>query len=78
MGDGCIIQAVAGDSRGGRSASGDQWHVADIAAAQAASFGDLSSLAVRGLPAAVAALLERIRPMAVRYCRARLGRITGH
>ncbi len=50
----------------------------DVADAQAASFGDLTSLAVRGHPAAVAALLERIRPMVVRYCRARLGRITGH
>jgi RNA polymerase sigma-70 factor (ECF subfamily) len=78
VGDGCIIQAVAGDSRGGRSASGDQWHAGDVAAAQAASFGDLTSLAVRGHPAAVAALLEQIRPMVVRYCRARLGRITGH
>ena len=43
-----------------------------------AGFGDLARLAVRGHPAAVEALLERIRPMVVRYCRARLGRITGH
>ncbi len=43
-----------------------------------ASFGDLVHLAVRGHPGAVEALLERIRPMVVRYCRARLGRITGH
>ena len=78
VGDGCIIQAVAGDSRGGRSATGDQWQAGDIVDAQSASFGDLTSLAVRGHPAAVAALLERIRPMVVRYCRARLGRITGH
>lgn len=105
MGDGCIIQAVAGDSRGGRSATGDQWPAgapggalavetaiegtagaggarelagSDVADPQAASFGELTSLAVRGHPAAVAALLERIRPMVVRYCRARLGRITGH
>jgi RNA polymerase sigma-70 factor (ECF subfamily) len=98
VGDGCIIQAVAGDSRGGRSAIRDQWRAGapggalaaegtiegtagasdDVADAQAASFGDLTSLAVGGHPAAVAALLERIRPMVVRYCRARLGRITGH
>ena len=39
---------------------------------------DLTSLAVRGHPAAIELLLERIRPMVVRYCRARLGRITGH
>ena len=43
-----------------------------------ASFGDLVHLAVRGHPAAIDALLERVRPMVVRYCRARLGRITGH
>jgi RNA polymerase sigma-70 factor (ECF subfamily) len=35
-------------------------------------------LAVRGHPAAIDALLEWVRPMVVRYCRARLGRITGH
>jgi len=43
-----------------------------------ASFGDLAHLAVRGHPGAIDALLARIRPMVVRYCRARLGRITGH
>lgn len=43
-----------------------------------ASFGDLVHLAVRGHPGAIDALLERVRPMVVRYCRARLGRITGH
>jgi RNA polymerase sigma-70 factor (ECF subfamily) len=41
------------------------------------AFGDLAHLAVRGHPGAVEALLERIRPMVMRYCRARLGRITG-
>ena len=43
-----------------------------------ASVGDLAHLAVRGHPGAIDALLERIRPMVVRYCRARLGRVTGH
>ncbi len=94
MGDGCIIQAVAGDSRGGRPAGTAidgtaidgtagagrvrEFAGGDVADPQAASFGDLASLAAGGQPAAVAALLERIRPMVVRYCRARLGRITGH
>jgi RNA polymerase sigma-70 factor (ECF subfamily) len=41
-------------------------------------FAELAHLAVRGHPGAVEALLGRIRPMVVRYCRARLGRITGH
>lgn len=43
-----------------------------------ASIHDLTSLAVRGQPAAIESLLEQIRPMVVRYCRARLSRITGH
>ncbi len=43
-----------------------------------AGFGELASEAVRGHPDAIESLLEQIRPMVVRYCRARLGRITGH
>ncbi|HEY6279176.1 MAG TPA: sigma-70 family RNA polymerase sigma factor [Streptosporangiaceae bacterium] len=39
---------------------------------------DLTTLAARGQPAAIESLLEHIRPMIVRYCRARLGRIAGH
>ena len=46
--------------------------------ANRAAVGELAHLAVRGQPGAVEALLEQIRPMVVRYCRARLGRITGH
>jgi RNA polymerase sigma-70 factor, ECF subfamily len=42
------------------------------------SFGDLAELAMRGQPAAIDTLLRQIRPMVVRYCRARLGRISGH
>jgi RNA polymerase sigma-70 factor (ECF subfamily) len=41
------------------------------------SFGDLTELAMRGQPAAIDSLLRQIRPMVVRYCRARLGRISG-
>ncbi|HLX49198.1 MAG TPA: sigma-70 family RNA polymerase sigma factor [Streptosporangiaceae bacterium] len=40
--------------------------------------GDLTDLAVRGQPDAIESLLEQVRPMVVRYCRARLGRISGH
>ncbi len=43
-----------------------------------ASLRDLTSLAVGGQPAAIESLLEQIRPMVVRYCRARLSRLTGH
>jgi RNA polymerase sigma-70 factor (ECF subfamily) len=39
---------------------------------------DLTSQAMCGQPAAIESLLGHIRPMVVRYCRARLGRITGH
>ncbi|MGH3380116.1 MAG: sigma-70 family RNA polymerase sigma factor [Actinoallomurus sp.] len=38
---------------------------------------DLTSLAVQGDPAAVESLIGRMRPMIVRYCRARLGRVSG-
>jgi RNA polymerase sigma-70 factor, ECF subfamily len=46
--------------------------------AEGTSLRDLTSLAVRGHPAAIESLLQHIRPMVVRYCRARLGRTTGH
>lgn len=39
---------------------------------------DLSARAALGHPAAIEALIEQIRPMVVRYCRARLGQISGH
>ncbi len=42
------------------------------------NMGTLTELAVRGQPAAIDTLLRQIRPMVVRYCRARLGRISGH
>ena len=43
-----------------------------------AGLRDLTSRAARGQPAAIESLLEQIRPMIVRYCRARLGRAAGH
>jgi RNA polymerase sigma-70 factor, ECF subfamily len=42
------------------------------------NMGTLTELAARGQPAAIETLLQQIRPMIVRYCRARLGRISGH
>jgi RNA polymerase sigma-70 factor (ECF subfamily) len=42
------------------------------------NMGTLTELAARGHPAAIETLLRQIRPMVVRYCRARLGRISGH
>jgi len=49
-----------------------------VGVAEGTSLRDLTSLAARGHPAAIESLLQHIRPMVVRYCRARLGRITGH
>jgi RNA polymerase sigma-70 factor, ECF subfamily len=46
--------------------------------ADGAGLRDLTSRAVGGQPAAIESLLEHIRPMIVRYCRARLGRVAGH
>jgi RNA polymerase sigma-70 factor (ECF subfamily) len=42
------------------------------------SMHDLTARAVGGQPAAIDSLLRQIRPMVLRYCRARLGRISGH
>ena len=47
-------------------------------AGQAATITDLTALAVRGQPAAIDSLIRQIRPMVVRYCRARLGNLAGH
>jgi RNA polymerase sigma-70 factor (ECF subfamily) len=43
-----------------------------------ASITDLTALAARGQPAAIESLIREIRPMVVRYCRARLGNLAGH
>ena len=61
------------DDRGSRDPGGGGWTDSEPGGA-----GELVRLAVRGHPGATEVLLERIRPMVVRYCRARLGRITGH
>jgi RNA polymerase sigma-70 factor, ECF subfamily len=45
---------------------------------ESTGFRDLAARAASGQPAAIEALLEQIRPMVVRYCRARLGQISGH
>ena len=76
-----MIRAVADSGAAERvsSTAGTRGQVAGgHPAAEASSVADLASLAVRGHPGAIEALLERVRPMVVRYCRARLGQITGH
>ena len=47
-------------------------------ARQVATITDLTALAARGQPAAIESLIRQIRPMVVRYCRARLGNLAGH
>jgi RNA polymerase sigma-70 factor, ECF subfamily len=87
--EGCIIQAVGGegwrgppsgaaDPAGMAGAAGGAGLAGDAGLAEGGSLCELASLAVRGHPAAIETLLQHIRPMVVRYCRARLGRITGH
>src|SRR5215813_956690 len=47
-------------------------------AGKTAKITDLTTLAARGQPAAIDTLIREIRPMVVRYCRARLGNLAGH
>jgi RNA polymerase sigma-70 factor, ECF subfamily len=44
----------------------------------AAAITDLTARAACGQPAAIDSLIRQIRPMVVRYCRARLGHLAGH
>ena len=49
-----------------------------VAGTGAGNMGALADLARCGQPAAMESLLRQIRPMVVRYCRARMTRISGH
>ena len=60
------------------SSRADAARAAASSRADGAGLRDLTSRAARGQPAAIESLLEHIRPMIVRYCRARLGRVAGH
>src|SRR5215472_5546769 len=62
----------------GVSSRADAARAAASSRADGAGLRDLTSRAARGQPAAIESLLEHIRPMIVRYCRARLGRVAGH
>lgn len=44
---------------------------------EAGDLRELTSLAVQGDPGAIEVLIGEVRPMIVRYCRARLGRVSG-
>jgi RNA polymerase sigma-70 factor (ECF subfamily) len=60
----------------GRTLPGESF--ATRAASEGPGLRDLTDLAVSGQRDAIESLLEQVRPMVVRYCRARLGRISGH
>jgi RNA polymerase sigma-70 factor, ECF subfamily len=55
-----------------------EWAESQAGGDEKASIRDLTALAARGQPAAIESLLRQTRPMVVRYCRARLGHISGH
>jgi len=62
--EGCVADAVSGVRLATRSEESD--------------LRELTSLAVQGDRTAIEELLAQLRPMVVRYCRARLGRVSGH
>jgi RNA polymerase sigma-70 factor (ECF subfamily) len=85
--EGCFIRPVAGQGwapgaaaaqRAGPADPGDGGWLREQTARSGERLRDLTTQAAGGQPAAIESLLEQIRPMVVRYCRARLGRITGH
>ncbi|MEU7689588.1 sigma-70 family RNA polymerase sigma factor [Microbispora sp. SCL1-1] len=61
--EGCVADAVTGVRLATRSDEPD--------------LRELTSLAVQGDRTAIESLLGHLRPMVVRYCRARLGRVSG-
>lgn len=62
--EGCVADAATGVRLATRSDESD--------------LRELTSLAVQGDRTAIESLLGHLRPMVVRYCRARLGRVSGH
>ncbi|MBG0813581.1 sigma-70 family RNA polymerase sigma factor [Planomonospora sp. ID82291] len=67
MTEGCVADAKSGVRLATRS--DEVVHKDDLK--------DLTSLAVQGDRGAIESLLAQLRPMVVRYCRARLGRVSG-
>jgi len=68
---GCNLRPLAAVRQAKRQLEGVQ------DAAEPPSLRELIALASQGEPTAIESLLEHIRPMIVRYCRARLGQISG-
>ena len=71
MTQGCNLRPLAAVRQAKRQLEGVQ------DAAEPPSLRELIALASQGEPTAIESLLEHIRPMIVRYCRARLGQISG-
>jgi RNA polymerase sigma-70 factor, ECF subfamily len=67
----CAVRPAVGGGRGQSQLNGGNGGESD-------NLRDLTALAARGQQAAIESLVQQIRPMVVRYCRSRLGRITGH
>ncbi|WP_370462412.1 sigma-70 family RNA polymerase sigma factor [Nocardiopsis sp. FR6] len=64
-------------ARGGVTAQRPETHGESDPAARDRGLNHLGSLAVRGEDGAMDSLLREVRPMVVRYCRARLARVSG-
>ena len=68
--EGCVADAATGV----RLATGPKI----VMRSDESDLRELTSLAVQGDRSAIETLLGQLRPMVVRYCRARLGRVSGH
>ncbi|MFD3684421.1 sigma-70 family RNA polymerase sigma factor [Nocardiopsis sp. NPDC058631] len=64
-------------ARGGATAQRPRTHGQADSAARETGLNHLGSLAVRGDDGAMDSLLREVRPMVVRYCHARLARVSG-
>lgn len=73
-----VTTCSAGIAEGGRRMAQQAVGSQQTTSPDLADLSDLTTLAVRGQPAAVDTLLRQIRPMVVKYCRARLGQVSGH
>ncbi|MBO3747115.1 sigma-70 family RNA polymerase sigma factor [Streptosporangiaceae bacterium NEAU-GS5] len=72
--EGCVADAATGV----RLATGPKIVMTPAGRSDESDLRDLTSLAVQGDRGAIETLLGQLRPMVVRYCRARLGRVSGH
>ncbi|MEE2036456.1 sigma-70 family RNA polymerase sigma factor [Nocardiopsis sp. CT-R113] len=74
---GIIPNVTDAGARGGATAQRPRTHGQADSAARETGLNHLGSLAVRGDDGAMDSLLRAVRPMVVRYCHARLARVSG-